>query len=256
MQILFTELLNEALERPGVLSACYSQFYNYSLGNQMALWSQLAYQGKELQPVATYKRWAASNRQVRKGEKSMSIMMPITFKDKVNPDNSFTKFMLKNCIFAIDQTEGDTFAPELKIPTWDSQLALATLNIAQVNFTELNGNCQGFASGKSIAVNPIAAFPHKTRFHELAHVVLGHTKAEAFHCDVNLSRNVEEVEAESVAYILCSLLGMEGTTESRGYIQHWLKGAELQDKTAQRIFSAANKILKAGQAKEIEDAAV
>jgi hypothetical protein len=59
-------------------------------------------------------------------------------------------------------------------------------------------------------------------------------------------RDIREVEAESVAYILCSLLELPGLTESRGYIQSWLSGAEISDKSAQRIFSAADKILKAG----------
>ena len=59
-------------------------------------------------------------------------------------------------------------------------------------------------------------------------------------------RDVREVEAEGVAYILCSLLDLPGLHESRGYIQSWLQGAEVSDKSAQRIFSAANKILEAG----------
>jgi hypothetical protein len=45
------------------------------------------------------------------------------------------------------------------------------------------------------------------------------------------------------------LLNLNGLNESRGYIQSWLQGAEITDKTAQRIFSAANKILEAGQDK-------
>jgi hypothetical protein len=51
-----------------------------------------------------------------------------------------------------------------------------------------------------------------------------------------------------VAYILCSVLALPGLTESRGYIQGWLAGGEISDKSAQRIFGAADKILKAGKA--------
>ena len=60
-------------------------------------------------------------------------------------------------------------------------------------------------------------------------------------------RDIREVEAEGVAYILCSVLDLPGLRESRGYIQNWLAGAEVTDKSAQRIFSAANKILEAGK---------
>jgi Zn-dependent peptidase ImmA (M78 family) len=47
----------------------------------------------------------------------------------------------------------------------------------RVEFTMMmNGNAQGYASpAKQIAINPVAALPHKTMFHELAHMVLGHT---------------------------------------------------------------------------------
>jgi antirestriction protein ArdC len=92
----------------------------------------------------------------------------------------------------------------------------------------------------------VAVLPHKTRFHELAHVVLGHTEEHAMHDDETTPRDIKEVEAESVAYILCSVLGLPGLVESRGYIQNWLFGGEISDKSAQRIFGAADKILKAG----------
>lgn len=58
--------------------------------------------------------------------------------------------------------------------------------------------------------------------------------------------NIREVEAESVAYILCSLLSLPGLHESRGYVQSWLSGQEISERNAQRIFTAADKILKAG----------
>jgi hypothetical protein len=43
------------------------------------------------------------------------------------------------------------------------------------------------------------------------------------------------------------VLGLSGLEESRGYIQHWMTGTNISDKTAQRIFSAANNILEAGK---------
>lgn len=249
----YASLLNEAVEKPGILSACYSRFHNYSLGNQIWLYSQITARNEALAPVNTYKRWAALNRQVRKGEKSLTIAMPIVMKDKTNPDNSYTAFMLKSCLFTLDQTDGEPFKEETLQAQWDAVSALATLKVTQTPFVSLNGNVQGYAKKQSIAVSPIAALPHKTRFHELAHVVLGHTKDEDFEDGEDLTRAVQEVEAESVAYILCSILELPGLEESRGYIQHWLKDGQLQDKTCQRIFSAANKILKAGQPQKAEE---
>jgi hypothetical protein len=62
--------------------------------------------------------------------------------------------------------------------------------------------------------------------------------------------DVKEVEAESVAYILVSLLGLPGQEESRGYIQHWLNNGQVSEKQSQRIFGAVEKIFKAGQKEE------
>ena len=60
-------------------------------------------------------------------------------------------------------------------------------------------------------------------------------------------RSLREVEAECVALICCESLGLAGTPESRGYIQHWLGSQVIPDRSAQRIFKAADTILKAGR---------
>jgi hypothetical protein len=109
----------------------------------------------------------------------------------------------------------------------------------------LNGNCQGNAKGRQIAINPLAQMPAKTTLHELAHIELGHT-SEAVHDSEILPRSLKEVEAESVALLCLESLGMDGAEFCRGYIQNWLAGAEIPERSAQRIFSAADKILKAG----------
>jgi hypothetical protein len=49
-----------------------------------------------------------------------------------------------------------------------------------------------------------------------------------------------------VALICCEALGLEDAPYCRGYIQSWLAGDEIPEKSAQRIFAAAEKILRAG----------
>jgi hypothetical protein len=49
---------------------------------------------------------------------------------------------------------------------------LQVLNVSEEPFALADGNCQGYARQRTIAVSPLAELPHKTRFHELAHVVL------------------------------------------------------------------------------------
>jgi len=61
-----------------------------------------------------------------------------------------------------------------------------------------------------------------------------------------IHRSLREAEAESVALIVGESLGLPGSEESRGYIQHWYKESDIPDKSAQKIFKVADQILKAG----------
>ncbi len=137
--------------------------------------------------------------------------------------------------------------PEPEIPAWDRDRALATLQIAEVPFDHLDGNCFGFARERSIAINPLNPLPHKTVFHEAAHVLLGHT-SEGIQADSDLTpRNLRECEAEAVALLCCAALSLPGIDECRGYVQHWWgQGREIPERSAQRILKTADQILKAG----------
>ena len=132
-------------------------------------------------------------------------------------------------------------------PGFDLETALRTLNITRTRFGEMNGNIQGFATGREIAVSPIAAIPHKTTFHEIAHCVLQHTTEDKLVDSEDTPMNLREVEAEAVALICCETLNLVGAEYARGYIQHWLKGEKaIPNQNAARIFTAAGTILKAG----------
>jgi hypothetical protein len=62
-----------------------------------------------------------------------------------------------------------------------------------------------------------------------------------------MPRSLREAEAEAVAMLLCESLQLPGAEYSRGYIQNWLKGDVIPEKSAQKIFGAADRILRAGQ---------
>ncbi|HEY4329866.1 MAG TPA: DUF1738 domain-containing protein, partial [Phycisphaerae bacterium] len=97
----------------------------------------------------------------------------------------------------------------------------------------------------------IAAQPHTTLFHEIAHVVLGHTAEGPLEDHARTPKNLREVEAECVALICCESLNLKGASECRGYIQHWLDGAAIPERSVQRIFKAADAVLKAGHPKAL-----
>lgn len=253
-------LLKQALTVPGTLSKAYSVFHSYSLGNQLLASFELASRGLPLSPIASFMRWKELGRSVKKGEKAIPLVMPVTLKKKSedsdageeSADGVRTIFILKRNWFSLDQTEGEAFKPEVSIPDWDKAKALATLDIKEVPFEMADGNCQGYAKRgvREVAINPVAAMPWKTLFHEIAHHLLGHTAtgdASGVMADgPSMPKCIKEAEAEATAYLCCATLGLPGMDESRGYIQNWLDGEEFPDKSARRVFAAADKILKAG----------
>jgi antirestriction protein ArdC len=249
------ELLREAVEKPGRILEAYTAFHNYSVGNALLALEQCIRRNLQPGPLNTYHGWLERKRQVRKGEKGITLCMPMPFKktaetDGVQDDTAESQtcyaFRFRAYWFVLAQTEGeDTSIP--RTPGFDIETALQALNITRTPFEEMNGNIQSFAHGRKIAVNPVAALPHKTTLHELAHVVLGHTTSEKLVDSEQTARHIREVEAESVALICCETLSLDGAEYARGYIQHWLKGQkEIPNQSAARIFAAATSILKAG----------
>ena len=255
----FAGLLRSAVDEPGTLSTASEQFHNYSLGNQLLAMFQCHQRGLKAGPMATYPRWNELGRHVRKGEKALTLCMPITVKrrdaDTDSADSSavsFVRFVYRSRWFVQSQTEGAEL-PEPSIPEWDAARALATLDIDEVEFGSTDGNVMGYAKERAIALNPLNPLPHKTRFHELAHVLLGHT-AEGQQSDSEVTpRNLRECEAEAVALLCCAALDLPGLEESRGYIQHWWgQGHEIPERSAQQVLKVADAILKAGAIAEGE----
>lgn len=248
-------LLRAAVEKPGRTLEAYTAFHNYSFGNALLALEQCIRRNLQPGPLNTYRGWLEKKRQVRKGEKGITLCMPMPFKRDAQADDAQDEtagsqtcyaFRFRAYWFVLAQTEGEeTYIPP--IPGFDIETALRNLNITRAPFDEMNGNIQGFADGRAIAINPLAALPHKTTFHEIAHIVLGHTTTERLVDSEQTSRHIREVEAESVALICCETIGIEGAELCCGYIQHWLKTAkEIPNQSAARIFAAVSSILKAG----------
>jgi len=253
-------LLAEAVEKPGLLLEAYARFPGYSLGNQLAALSQCRARRIRPGPIGTVKKWNSLGRKVIKGEKALWLCMPVTLKDKrprrdpgapVSEDGDpeerplRRRYLWKPYWFVRSQTTGPPPPPELPLPTWDKTRALATLGITEIPFDHPDGNTQGFAKGRSIAVSPIAGAPWKTLLHELGHILLGHQQPGTDGADT--VRSLAEAEAEAVALLCLDTLNLPGSEYARGYIQHWYgRNEPLPERSAVRIFRAADAILKAG----------
>lgn len=260
-EIAWAELLKRAVNEPGAMLAAYSNFHNYSLGNCILAYFQAHERGLDFGPIATYKKWNELGRQVTRGQKAITLCQPVLVNkkdaagnvvrdDKGEPEKRRI-FIYRNRWFFLSQTEGDELTFETG-PEFDKTKALNELGITEEKFSIASGNTQGYARAKTIAINPVAALPHKTLFHELGHIVLGHTEDKRFEDGEELPRNLAEVEAESVALLCLDALGLDGQEFCRGYIQHWLGDSEIPEKSATRIFAAAHKILSAGAVTAVE----
>ena len=107
----------------------------------------------------------------------------------------------------------------------------------------IDGNCQGYSFERNVSVSPVAAYPMKTMFHEIGHVMLGHTTDNAGG-ESPCSRGVGEFQAESVAYLLAHELELSewAPEESRAYIQHWLGDEQVTNAHIRAVFTAVDKI--------------
>src|SRR5215467_15297768 len=83
-QIQFKQLLEEAVNKPGTLMRAYSLFWNYSLGNQILALMQANQRGITLGPIASFNRWKEIGRHVKRGEKAITLCMPVTCKRTIN----------------------------------------------------------------------------------------------------------------------------------------------------------------------------
>jgi len=258
----WSQILIDAVNKPGVISTAYKAFWNYSTGNQLLAMFECLVRKIEPGPIHTYRGWMKLNRQVRKGERAITLCMPVSWVQPVDPKKYLQpredpadhqqvvirrRFVYRPNWFVLSQTDGEEYTP-LAIPAWEERQACHALLIDRVLFKHTDGNVQGYAQAKTYAVSPLAYLPHRTMFHEIAHIILGHTDELMGLIDSGerTPKDIREVEAEAVSLICCQSLGLPGEEFSRGYLQHWLGEQKIEERSVHRIFHAADRILKAG----------
>ena len=105
-----------------------------------------------------------------------------------------------------------------------------------------NGETQPAAKTVKLSGKLDDAHALKTLVHEYAHILL--------HLDVDYSENRPrcEVEAESVAYVVCRELGLPTEAYSFGYVAHWADSKPtIVIQVAETILKTANAILESMQ---------
>lgn len=212
------------------------EYNNYSPFNTLLLMFDTAImKQKRFNMARGYKQWQKEfNRTVKKGEKAMWILAPnnvkIVEKDEETGEE-IVKYITRGFrsvpVFELSQTEGEPIPQPTKNHEYKS------LNHLDINdFIELSGvpveweeliGCNGYTDGKKIVIGThndnLAAI--STLFHELCHYHLHFTRnGEEVEVYSDESTNLKELEAESVAYMVTSALGIKNDY-SRKYIANW-----------------------------------
>ncbi|MDF1596197.1 MAG: ArdC-like ssDNA-binding domain-containing protein [Acidimicrobiia bacterium] len=233
-----------------------ARFHDYSFANTRLIWAQSIARGSTLSRVAGYRAWQKLGRHVRKGERGLQILAPVI--RKVTPDNGEEEerrvvgFRVVH-VFDIAQTDGDPL-PEVPITLvegdlpshWEQVRGLITesgfdLQVADI---ERLGEANGITDWKRRDVVVRASLPGAQRFktavHELAHIRLHEPNSDGRPS----CRGIVEVEAESVAYMVCAGLGIDSAGYSLGYVASW-SGGDLTKvaATANRVIGCARQVL-------------
>ena len=236
-----------------------AKFHNYSFNNTMLI----AMQRPDATLVTSYKNWQSMGRQVMKGEKGITIIAPAPYKkmkEKEVLDENQRPIMGTDgkpkteqvevtvphfkavTVFDIAQTSGEpiqTLAPELLTATvqdFDSFMqAIQKISPVPIRFDEIDGNANGYYhnADKEIVIKKGLSESQtlKTAIHETVHAKL-HDKEIMESLGVEKDRLTKEVEAESVAYCVCSSFGLDTSDYSFPYIAGWSSSREMKEMKA------------------------
>jgi antirestriction protein ArdC len=217
--------------------------------NVLLLWMQAEQRGVALSRVAGYRTWQAMGRQVVKGAKSLAVRAPVrrrltmeeaterarsgqrpAFDTGGRPALVVRGFRLER-VFRFEDTEGEPLpeAPEVGYVTgdtpasaWDALAALVTRDGYRLTADTEDGETRGHTNFTERVVNVDPRYDLAEQLHVLVHE-LGHIR-----CDHENRRDVpraqRETEAESVAFIVCSVLGLELGDVAAVYVGGWTDG--------------------------------
>ena len=171
--------------------------------------------------LAGFKKWQGMGRYVKKGEKGIPILAPIFKKienEEGEEDEKLIGFKVVY-VFDVSQTDGDPLPgpPDWKSPEKNAELAKLLMDFAMsrdiiIEMKDLPGEIQGASCGGKIHLAPEAGT--KTLIHEIAHELLHQVK------DAPVDSTVQELEAESVAYVVGKHFGLEGLSSPNYNAMH------------------------------------
>ena len=235
-----------------------SKFHNYSFNNTLLI----AMQRPDATLVAGYNAWKNKfNCYVKKGEKGIRIIAPAPVKEreereKIDKDTGLTvlnesgepeievvervipRFRVTT-VFDYAQTDGEPL-PTLEVNELTARVkdytllkeAIEQVSPVPIRFGEIEGNAKGYYShiDKEICVRADMGESQtiKTMIHEVAHAML-HDSDQMKQRGEEKDQLTKETEAESIAFTVCSALGIDTSDYSFPYVASWASGKELKE---------------------------
>ena len=225
-----------------------SKFHNYSLNNIHLL----KMQNPNVSRVASFNKWKTDfERTVKKGSKALKIWVPYQVKTKISANQNelsfspsenemeekevtVTRFKLGN-VFDVSQTEGKELPKAINELTGDvkdyedlyrAAKAVSMDNQVPISFEEIKReSTNGYYSpdeNRIVISKGLKGQEQilKTIFHEMAHADL-HRGSNAQYGDDQYRK--QELQAESVAYVVANHFGFDTSSYSFGYLAIWAK---------------------------------
>ena len=227
-----------------------AKFPRYSVNNSLLIMMQKP----DAQLCQSYTGWKEMGRYVKKGEKGVNILAPAPYKIEreqtkldekgravLDADGEPVKEKVEVTIrafkvvktFDVSQTDGKEL-PSIGVNELAGSIdgypkllkALQEISPVPISFEQIDGGAKGYyhQQDKRIAIQDGMSEVQtiKTVLHEMAHQKL-HDKDAAID---DITRNGKEVEAESVAYVVCQHYGINTSDYSFSYVAGWSEGKE------------------------------
>ncbi|MGW9441248.1 ArdC-like ssDNA-binding domain-containing protein [Streptomyces sp. NPDC055607] len=252
-----------------MLRATVANLGRYSANNMLLILAQCPHATQ----VRSFKQWKEKGRSVRKGEKGLRIFAPMTVKKKdetgapVLDENGQEKkrVLFKTvAVFDISQTDpieqeatpeestepayalGGKVEGDAPAELWDSLTAHIEGHGYAVRL-ESTGRADGYTDPATHVVGIQASDPEAHRVitlaHEAAHIECGHV---ADLSEYRRHRGRMECEAESVAYIVAGVAGLDAALTSVPYIANW--AGQTAEEVRETLAAASATVVRAARA--------
>ena len=233
-----------------------TKFHNYSVNNTLLI----AMQRPDATLCNSYKRWQSLGRQVKRGEKGITIIAPAPVKTKQtrerkdqyqqpvigedgHPELEEVEVVIPRfrptTVFAYEQTEGEPLPflvpEELTASVENYEIfmeAITRVSTVPIRFDEITNGAKGYYNNatKEIVINKGMSESQtmKTAIHECAHSLL-HDKDIMMSNHVEKDRMTKEIEAESCAFCVCAAFNLDTGDYSFPYISGWSKEHDMKE---------------------------